>query len=298
MGGIVDAITGRGSKKAAKAQAQAAEMSMEESRRALQQSIEFQERALAQSQQQFQEAQERMDERFQTALELGEPYRESGQQALARYESLLFGVPINETAAFQAGGIEDMGNVTQAYDFEISPSYQFRLEEGQKALERSAAARSGLTSGSTLKAVQRYGQDMASLEYDNILRRIGSLADLGAQAAGMGAGQAIQTGNIQAGLSGQQAGIGADILGQSSNLAYGTGQALAAGQSQVGAARASGYLGRQRAGENIINMAAGFAGMGFGGKNAQAGPQFSPHFGSLGAPVSYYPSMNDNVYWR
>ena len=56
-------------------------------------------------------------------------------------------------------------------EFEASPGYQFRLEEGQKALERSAAAKGTLLSGGTLKAATRYGQDYATNDYDNFLRR-------------------------------------------------------------------------------------------------------------------------------
>jgi hypothetical protein len=48
---------------------------------------------------------------------------------------------------------------------EDDPSYQFRLKEGQKALERSAAGRGGLQSGSTLKALTNYSQGAASQEY-------------------------------------------------------------------------------------------------------------------------------------
>jgi len=43
--------------------------------------------------------------------------------------------------------------------FQADPGYAFRLSEGQKALERSAAARGGLLSGGTGKALQRFGQE-------------------------------------------------------------------------------------------------------------------------------------------
>lgn len=41
------------------------------------------------------------------------------------------------------------------------------MAEGNKAIERSAAARGGLNSGATLKALSRYNQDSASNEYTN-----------------------------------------------------------------------------------------------------------------------------------
>jgi len=51
------------------------------------------------------------------------------------------------------------------------PGYGFRLSEGQKALDRQAAARGGLISGSALKAATRYGQEMGSQEYTNAFNR-------------------------------------------------------------------------------------------------------------------------------
>jgi hypothetical protein len=55
--------------------------------------------------------------------------------------------------------------------YKQDPGYAFRLAEGQKALERTAAARGGLISGGALKAAERYGQDMGSQEYMNAFNR-------------------------------------------------------------------------------------------------------------------------------
>lgn len=55
--------------------------------------------------------------------------------------------------------------------FQQDPGYAFRLSEGQKALDRQAAARGGLISGGALKAAQRYGQEMGSQEYTNAFNR-------------------------------------------------------------------------------------------------------------------------------
>ena len=54
-------------------------------------------------------------------------------------------------------------------EFKESPGYQFRLDEGQKAVERSAASRGSLQSGATIKGIERYAQDYASNEYNNFL---------------------------------------------------------------------------------------------------------------------------------
>lgn len=62
-------------------------------------------------------------------------------------------------------------------DFQKDPGYDFRMKEGQKAIERSAAAKGGLQSGGTLKALARYGQDYASNEYQNAYSRFNADRD-------------------------------------------------------------------------------------------------------------------------
>ncbi|ANS03860.1 hypothetical protein [uncultured Mediterranean phage uvDeep-CGR2-AD3-C76] len=54
---------------------------------------------------------------------------------------------------------------------EEDPGYQFRLDEGRKAMERSAAARGTLRSGATLKGLMDYGQNTASEEYQKAYNR-------------------------------------------------------------------------------------------------------------------------------
>lgn len=115
------------------------------------------------------------------------------------------------------------------------PGYQFRLSEGMKGLERSAAARGGLLSGGTLKGIQRYGQDMASQEYQNAFNRY----------------QAERTGTLNPYQS--LAGVGqstANTLGT-----MGMNYANQAGEAYQGAAnaRASGYVGQA----NAINQGIG-----------------------------------------
>ena len=54
-------------------------------------------------------------------------------------------------------------------------AYRFRFNEGQQALERSAAAKGMLRSGNTLAALANYGQGAASQEYGNEVIRLGAL---------------------------------------------------------------------------------------------------------------------------
>jgi hypothetical protein len=56
-------------------------------------------------------------------------------------------------------------------DFEADPGYQFRMDEGMKGVERSAASRGGLFSGAAGKQLQRFGQGLASQEYGNAYNR-------------------------------------------------------------------------------------------------------------------------------
>lgn len=59
-------------------------------------------------------------------------------------------------------------------DFEADPGYQFRMDEGMRGVEGGAAARGGLLSGAALKAIQKYGQGLASQEYGNAYNRFTS----------------------------------------------------------------------------------------------------------------------------
>lgn len=58
-----------------------------------------------------------------------------------------------------------------AADFQADPGYAFRVSEGLKALDRTAASRGGLLSGATLKGAENYNQNMASNEYNNAYNR-------------------------------------------------------------------------------------------------------------------------------
>lgn len=88
-----------------------------------------------------------------------------------------------DQAPFREAGINALGvlqrtagNVPPSFKFTnqdmyADPGYGFRFSEGQKALDRSAAARGGLISGGALKAATRFGQEMGSQEYQNAYNR-------------------------------------------------------------------------------------------------------------------------------
>lgn len=198
MGGaslVSGAIGARGAKKAAKAQTAAAE------------------RAAELQAQQFREQQAAY-----------EPFRQAGltsQNELMRQLGL-GGEPTS------AGYGSLMRNFSMQ-DFQADPGYAFRLSEGQKALERQAAARGGLISGAALKAAQQYGQGLASQEYQNAFDRY----------------QANRA-NVYNMLAGQQ-GVGAGVTSNLGQLRQ--NYANQAGEAYMGAgnARASGYMGQANA---------------------------------------------------
>jgi hypothetical protein len=113
--------------------------------------------------------------------------------------------------------------------FQADPGYAFRLSEGQKSLERSAAARGGLLSGGTGKALQRFGQDYGSQEYTNAFNRY----------------QAERTARLQPlqALTGMGQSTGQQISQQGQQMASNVGDAM----GSAAAARASGYVGTANA---------------------------------------------------
>ena len=89
-------------------------------------------------------------------------------------------------AGVMAGG--EFGAATPfnfQYDQNSDPGTAFRMSEGLKALDRSAASRGGLLSGAALKGIQNYSQGLASQEYQNAFNRYttGFNADTGQQTA-------------------------------------------------------------------------------------------------------------------
>lgn len=74
---------------------------------------------------------------------------------------------------------------------QATPGYQMRAQEGNTQIEASAAARGGLNSGATLRALQRYGQDYNTNEFNNYLGRLSNLFG-GAQSASNNLGAAAQ----------------------------------------------------------------------------------------------------------
>lgn len=165
--------------------------------------------------------QERM---FNQQIALQEPFRQAG---LTTQNELLRQLGLSGDAA--SAGYGNLLRDFAAEDFQADPGYAFRMSEGLKALDRQAAARGGLISGAATKAAQRYGQDLASQEYQNAYNRYNA-----------------NRANRYNMLTGQQA-VGQNATNAQTQAAGNYGQQGAGTLTDMGAARASGYVGSANA---------------------------------------------------
>lgn len=140
---------------------------------------------------------------FNTQQQNLQPWMQAGTKALGEIQDQL----------------PDLSRSFTMNDFQADPGYAFRMSEGQKAIEHSAAARGGLDSGATMKALDQYSQGLGSQEYQSAynrftndqstrFNRLASLAGVG-QSAVSQSGQADQ--NYANQVSNNQTGLGNSI---------------------------------------------------------------------------------------
>jgi hypothetical protein len=127
----------------------------------------------------------------------------------------------------------------------LDPSMAFRQKLGTQATERLANVGGGAVSGNTLRALEEFGQNLASTEYGNAFNRFqterGNIYNTLANIAGMGQG-AVNTG----------VGLGQQTAQNLGTLAVGQGQAQAAGT--IGQANA--YQSALQGPMNYLQLAA------------------------------------------
>ena len=166
---------------------------------------------------------------YQEQKGLQEPFRQAGIGAQNKLLTYL-GLPGGTQGADYGKYARDFGMA----DFTADPGYAFRMSEGLKGLERSAAARGGLLSGGGLKNIERFGQDLASQEYGNAYNRYQTNR----------ANQLAPLGSLMA--SGQSA---------AANVGSAAGQYGATAGSNItgaGAAQAAGQVGQANALTNAL----------------------------------------------
>jgi hypothetical protein len=170
-----------------------------------------------------------------------QPYQQPGLNALARIQ-----------AGIAPGGEFAQSLTAAPFQFEADPGYAFRLSEGQKALERQAAARGGLISGSALRAASRFGQEMGSQEFQNAFGRYQ------AERADELSRSQMERANVLNPLFALY-GTGAETAGALSGAAGGMGSSIGGYLGQSGAAQAAGIAGAGQAAAGGILGAAGRA---------------------------------------
>ena len=164
---------------------------------------------------------------YEEGIARQKPFYEAGVNALPGYVS----------------GIQEGGELVRGFnmgDFTTDPGYAFRLSEGQKGLDRQAAARGGLISGGALKAAQRYGQEMGSQEYSNAYNRFRDTQSLRRNAlAGVAGYGPTAASSMNAAGQNYATGAGGVISGQgetSANALLAAQQARSSSYGQLGSA--------------------------------------------------------------
>lgn len=109
-----------------------------------------------------------------------EPFRQAGVSALSRLLAENIG-PLEET-----------------------PDFLFARDQGQQAIERSAAARGKLLSGEAVKDATRFGTGIARQAAGDRRQTLASIAGFGPGAASTTANAGIQTSGLLSGLALQQ----------------------------------------------------------------------------------------------
>lgn len=93
----------------------------------------------------------------QSAQQQLQPYAQTGAQANTMLQ--------NQLSSGALGGNFTPGDLTK------DPGYQFRLQQGQQALDRKASAGGGYYSGAALKEAQNFGQGLADQTYNDAYNR-------------------------------------------------------------------------------------------------------------------------------
>jgi hypothetical protein len=118
---------------------------------------------------------------YLTGSPVGTQYLPAGGNAIAAQAALLGigGDPMAARAAFE--------------NYQNSTGYQAALQSGTDAITSSAAASGALGSGSTLRALQRYGTELGQQGFNNYLANLAGVSGMGLQAGSM-IGSAAQAG--------------------------------------------------------------------------------------------------------
>lgn len=133
------------------------------------------------------------------------------EEAQGQFQPFLdTGTAANQTLLDMLNSGELLGGFNPT-DLENDPGYQFQLNQGLNALDRSMAAQGSLNSGRAIKGAQEYGQGLAAQTFDDAFRRY--MAEQGQQFGQLSSlsGQGQSAANSLSALLGAQGGTLADM---------------------------------------------------------------------------------------
>lgn len=132
------------------------------------------------------------------------------------------------------------GTVSADQILAMDPGYDFRLQQGQQALERAEAAGGRVGGGAALKAAARYGQDYSSGEFANAYNRY-------LQGNQQRFGQLMSLAGLGQNANQQLIGAGSNYADTSANVNMNAARENSDLLTQIGNAQASGYMGSANA---------------------------------------------------
>ncbi len=229
-------------------------------------------RAAAVAAQGQQNARNFINQQYATSSGYYQPYQEAGTAALGSYQNIAATLPeytdkINAISDSYSGQIDPVMAKIQSdnlNDFTTSPGYEFRMKEGQRALEASRAASGMLNSGATGKELMEYGQGIGSAEYQTYLgglyNQLGAInTNFGTQIGGVQAGQQSAQGSLDA--YGNLINYGYNAANQNANLGMNAAYAVGDTYTNEANAYASGMQAKagqlQSSGDFFINQVTG-----------------------------------------
>lgn len=138
-----------------------------------------------------------------SAKDAGRDLARGAQQGQAQYEE--YNRPFYNAGTSALSRLERL-NSGDFSAYEESPDYRFAFDQGVEGLNRAAASRGSLNSGGQDADLLRFGQGLATQNYNNYYSKLAGLAQMGQQTAqGLG-GQAVNAQN-QIGQANANAGL-------------------------------------------------------------------------------------------
>ena len=114
------------------------------------------------------------------------------------------------------------------YQWQTDPGYQFRLDEGNKAISRRQSAGGSYLSGAGQKGVAEYSQNYAAAEFGDIFNRLGTIA-----------------------------GYATSATRDSNQITQHAGNMIGQGMNNMGQQRASGYADESKTWGDIVGASGG-----------------------------------------